>query len=1028
MSSRFFKLAVLVAAIVLWPILAYGQGSHGTLIQSAVEPLPNCTPATQGQLQPEIWDITAGELKTCGPGANQWTAVGATTPGLFASFQFGTNPAIVSGANYFQLVAGSNVTFNYSGSGTLASPFIATINATNTSSVAFSALTPGSNTSLGGFIFATTSTTTVPLTILSPASMTADVFDVCSNNAGACGTNYFSIASTGTAAFAAVPNLPSQSQKLFFASPNGASGIPSFRAIVASDVPTLNQNTTGTSGGLTGSPAITVSSIIDSGLTAGTSPVCPNGVGGAFTTSGCSGGGGTPASPAFSIQYNNAGAFGAITPPSDTQQYTLTGSTGQVPVWALPGIVPSACNINFGYTVLSSDRGKILCQSGTNAGTWTLAQAGSAGFNGNWYVTVINDSTQNLTINATTSTFTSLYASGSSLTIPKATVCYIQSDNTNYFAQPCLPLTLTPGAGITFTYGTFGININASIPDFKVNGTDLNAPQNPINFVNSTATNGLTLTFSNPSLANIQLGFTGTLNDSGLTDPYSGAGSCSANQYETADNRDAVPTCDFVHNLYDSNGLSTIISSATASAVDQLTVKNAATGNPAVLTVSATGTDTNISINLVSKGTGTIQCNGVSCGGGSGPSIQTNGVANTSQTVLNFITSTTNSAGLTITPSNPATGNEKFEITGTINAANVANIPLNQVISPTAQPAAYTMTGDTLTFNWGSTNTNQFAFDSNGNPTFGLVSFTTAVTNSPTLCLGGSYENAATPTFAEESACLQLQVAAGLNGNVTLALTDSGSTGTLTVALPSSTILTANTFTANSTTGGFTWNGPSSSKVNINASGAIGLTSASGQNVSFNPGNNGNVSTLLSGTGSFQITGSGTASDILAVLKYGNASPTGDALDFQNSSSVVQASFSSKYIFTKMGSTSLTGDGTNNELGTSNLTGQTGSIGSTTLFTTNAAAPYGASVYDVQYYVDCTTGQSGATITLTVTWNDGASQTDTPVNAQSCTTTNTVYRGVEHIYSAVSQAIAYSTTASGFTTGAYAVHISVVNR
>ncbi|MDE3022912.1 MAG: hypothetical protein KGI54_13820, partial [Pseudomonadota bacterium] len=44
----------------------------------------------------------------------------------------------------------------------------------------------------------------------------------------------------------------SQSANLFLASPNGASGVPSYRAIVAADVPTLNQNTTGTAGGLTG--------------------------------------------------------------------------------------------------------------------------------------------------------------------------------------------------------------------------------------------------------------------------------------------------------------------------------------------------------------------------------------------------------------------------------------------------------------------------------------------------------------------------------------------------------------------------------------------------------------------------------------------------------------------------------------------------------------------------------------------------------------------------------------------------------
>lgn len=42
----------------------------------------------------------------------------------------------------------------------------------------------------------------------------------------------------------------SQTQNKFFASPNGSSGTPAFRAMVAADVPTLNQNTTGTAADL----------------------------------------------------------------------------------------------------------------------------------------------------------------------------------------------------------------------------------------------------------------------------------------------------------------------------------------------------------------------------------------------------------------------------------------------------------------------------------------------------------------------------------------------------------------------------------------------------------------------------------------------------------------------------------------------------------------------------------------------------------------------------------------------------------
>jgi hypothetical protein len=42
----------------------------------------------------------------------------------------------------------------------------------------------------------------------------------------------------------------------FLAAPNGTSGVPTFRAIVAADIPTLNQNTTGTASNVTGTVAI----------------------------------------------------------------------------------------------------------------------------------------------------------------------------------------------------------------------------------------------------------------------------------------------------------------------------------------------------------------------------------------------------------------------------------------------------------------------------------------------------------------------------------------------------------------------------------------------------------------------------------------------------------------------------------------------------------------------------------------------------------------------------------------------------
>lgn len=51
-------------------------------------------------------------------------------------------------------------------------------------------------------------------------------------------------------------NFASQTANTFLAAPNGAAGTPTFRALVAADVPTLNQNTTGTAANVTGTVAV----------------------------------------------------------------------------------------------------------------------------------------------------------------------------------------------------------------------------------------------------------------------------------------------------------------------------------------------------------------------------------------------------------------------------------------------------------------------------------------------------------------------------------------------------------------------------------------------------------------------------------------------------------------------------------------------------------------------------------------------------------------------------------------------------
>lgn len=66
--------------------------------------------------------------------------------------------------------------------------------------------------------------------------------------------------------------------------------------------------------------------------------------------------------------------------------------------------------------------------------------------------------------------------------------------------------------------------------------------------------------------------------------------------------------------------------------------------------------------------------NGQSCvlGASCTVPVQTGGVGNTSQAGVNFIASSTNSVGLTVTPSNPGTNQEKMEVTGSSYTGNAA--------------------------------------------------------------------------------------------------------------------------------------------------------------------------------------------------------------------------------------------------------------------------------------------------------------------------------------------------------------------
>jgi hypothetical protein len=83
---------------------------------------------------------------------------------------------------------------------------------------------------------------------------------------------------SGTLAVSAT-DFSSQAAKSFLAAPNAAAGVPSFRTIVAADIPTLNQNTSGTAANVTGTVAIA-----NGGTGTTTAQLAINALAGAVTT------------------------------------------------------------------------------------------------------------------------------------------------------------------------------------------------------------------------------------------------------------------------------------------------------------------------------------------------------------------------------------------------------------------------------------------------------------------------------------------------------------------------------------------------------------------------------------------------------------------------------------------------------------------------------------------------------------------------------------------------------------------------
>jgi len=101
------------------------------------------------------------------------------------------------------------------------------------------------------------------------------------------------------------------------AAPNGTAGVPTFRALVSTDIPTLNQNTTGTAGGLSSTLAIASGGTGQTTATAAFNALAPSQTANSgkylttngTTTSWATVSSGSPGGSNTQVQYNSSGSF-----------------------------------------------------------------------------------------------------------------------------------------------------------------------------------------------------------------------------------------------------------------------------------------------------------------------------------------------------------------------------------------------------------------------------------------------------------------------------------------------------------------------------------------------------------------------------------------------------------------------------------------------------------------------------------------------------------------------------------------------
>lgn len=224
----------------------------------------------------------------------------------------------------------------------------------------------------------------------------------------------------------------------FLAAPNGSAGVPTFRAIVAADIPTLNQNTTGTASNVTGTVAIA-----NGGTGATTQQTAINALAGAVTSGQYLRGNGTnvvmsaiQAGDVPTLNQNTTGTAsnvtGVVAVANGGTGLSSTPTNGQLDIGNGTGFTRATLTAGTGISVTNGAGSISITNSGVTsvtAGSGISVSASTGGVtitNTSTGATITDDTTTNATRyivfdDVTSGTLSSAFVSSTKLTYNPST-------------------------------------------------------------------------------------------------------------------------------------------------------------------------------------------------------------------------------------------------------------------------------------------------------------------------------------------------------------------------------------------------------------------------------------------------------------------------------------------------------------------------------------------------------------------------------------------------------------------------------